>query len=112
MSALPNLNWQYVTDPRDPKFMVKGTRIAQAVYGFQNRFAICEVRRGTPEDRFGVAYGVSDASTVSDAEVKAGVLPKIVKFYPNIDECVAAIDRASEKLEADYTRLIEPDSGE
>ena len=100
MSAT-NLNWQYVTDPRDRKWTVKGTRLAQAVYGFQSRFAIVEIRTYD----FGVEYGIADATTVSDAEVKAGKLPAIVKRYETAEECVAAIDRANEKLEAEFDKL-------
>lgn len=98
MSAISQLNWNYVTDYRDPKFMVKGTRIAQAVRGFQSRFALVEVRTRD----HGVTYGISDAETVSDAEVKVGVLPKIVKWSDDAEELLSAIDRASEKLEAKF----------
>lgn len=94
-----SLNWQAVTDHRDPKWSVKGTRLAQAVYGWKSRFAIVEIRAID----FGVRYGVSDADTVSDADVKAGKRPDIIKTYDTLDECIAGIDRATAKLEAQYS---------
>lgn len=96
-----NLNWQYVTDPRDPKFKVKGTRIAQAVCGFRSRFAIVELRTYD----FGVVYGIADAETVSDADVKAGVRPRIVKWFDNLEDAVAAVERASEKLQKEFDEM-------
>lgn len=103
MSRLLGLNWQYVTDYRDPKFMVSGTRIAQAVCGFQSRFAIVEIRQRDGSVRFGIA----DADTVTDAQVKAGKLPEIVKVYDDPEECLAAINRASEKLSAEFDAKFE-----
>jgi hypothetical protein len=49
-----------------------------------------------------VRYGIADADTVSDADVKAGIRTKIVRTYESLEECVEAIDRATEKLNALY----------
>lgn len=98
MSPVPNLRWQAVTDYRDPKWSVKGTRLAQAAYGWNSRFAIVEIRTMD----FGVRYGIADAETVSDADVKAGKRPEIVKNFDTLEECVEAIDRATEKLQKRY----------
>jgi hypothetical protein len=91
LSPVTDLRWQAVTDYRDPKWSVKGTRLAQAIYGWRSRFAIVEIRTYD----FGVRYGIADADTVSDADVKAGKRPKIVKNFETLDECVEAIDSAS-----------------
>lgn len=103
-----SLNWQAVTDYRDPKWSVKGTRLAQAVYGWKSRFAIVEIRTLD----LGVRYGIADADTVSDADVKAGKRPEIVRSYDTLDECVAAIDRATAKLAAAYDALAQEDVGD
>ena len=102
--SVPALNWQYVTDPNSPQWRVKGTRLAQAVYGFQSRFAIVELRTYD----FEIEFGIADATTVSDADTKAGKLPKIVKRYPTLDDAIDAIDRASAKLQAEYDAQTEP----
>lgn len=100
--AFPSLNWEYVTDPKDPKFIVKGTRIAQAVYGFRSRFAIVEIR--TLE---GVCYGIADAEAAGDAWYAEGkAAPLLPKRYDDPAECMALIDRWSEKEAA---RLAEDD---
>jgi hypothetical protein len=98
VSPVPDLRWEYVTDYRDPKWSVKGTRLSQAIYGWRSRFAIVEIRTMD----FGVRYGIADAETVSDADVKAGKRPEIVKNFDTVEECVEAIDRATEKLQKRY----------
>lgn len=71
------LNWRTVTDSRSPKFFVKQTELAYALY-LNSRFAICEMRgAGRADGSFADFYRVRDAYTVSDAEVAKGVRAKV-----------------------------------
>jgi hypothetical protein len=85
-----SLNWHSL--PYDPaKFLVKGTEIAQAIVpGTLSRFAIVETR-SIGEDRMpALVYRLRDATTVSDADVRAGVRPHVVGVYAEPDLAAAA----------------------
>lgn len=71
--------------------LVKGTELAMAfVPGTRSRFAICETR-GIDADRMPcLVYRLRDAETVSDAEVRAGVRPKVIGVYPEPEQAIAA----------------------
>lgn len=88
------LDWHIMIDYRHPKFMVKGHELAQTLYGPSSRFAIVEVRAMMADRSMGTRYRVRDAQTVSDAEVKAGIRPKIVWEGESFDEAKAYCDRA------------------
>lgn len=91
MSRLGDLQWRTLTDSRSPKFFVKHTRLAVAFYA-RHRFGIYEVRGAADSDgSYADYYVVTDAETVSDAEVKAGVKPRAVFRSPVLD-LQAALD--------------------
>lgn len=79
-------DWETVTTYRDPRFLVKGVELAFTVCGAQMRFAICEHRAMTAEGEPSVIYRVRDAETVSDAEVKHGLRPKVVARFHTFEE--------------------------
>lgn len=82
------LSWRTITPSNNPKFTVKGTELAQAIVpGTNSRFAIVEVRTIDADRFLSVTYYVRDAKTVSDAEVRDGIKPKIV-FRGDLDECL------------------------
>lgn len=98
--ALPVLNWQSLIDSRDPKFFVKGTRIAQAIYGWRSRFAIIEVRTYDADGNSSTMYAIADAELKGDAYYKAGgVAPLVDGHWDDLNDCVALIDRWSRKAE-------------
>ena len=83
------LNWRSVTNSNDCKFMVKGTELAVAIVpGTFSRFQVCEVRSYDKDNHADGRYLVRDAHTVSDAEVKAGVRPRIVANVATLDEAL------------------------
>lgn len=82
------LNWRSLDCPPD-KYLVKGSRLAVALYGPNNRFAIYEVRTLEPDGFSGTRYTVADASLISDAEVKAGKSPPVVFNGETPDECMS-----------------------
>lgn len=87
------LHWTTILSSSDPKFLVKGHELSQALYGPNSRFAIIEVRT-YDKDRFGgVRYRVRDAVTVSDADVRKGKRPAIVHECPTLDQAVAWCDQ-------------------
>lgn len=99
MSRLGNLQWRTITDSRSPKFFVKHVRLAVAFYG-HHRFGIYEVRGAADGDgSYADYYVVTDAETVSDAEVKAGIMPKVVFRSPVLD-LSAALDFCDKSLDA------------
>jgi hypothetical protein len=75
------LNWRTVTTSTDPRFLIKGTELANAICGKHSRFQICEVRRISADGFPDRMYAVRDADTVTDAQIKAGVRPAIVKWF-------------------------------
>lgn len=91
-SVSANLSWRsvYAAD----KFMVKGTELSVAlVPGTGSRFQICEVRSYDESRMPDRVYYLRDAHTVTDAQVLAGVRPKIVGRYSDEEAaCLAALD--------------------
>jgi hypothetical protein len=83
------LNWKTVTGAANPKFLVKGTELSVTLCGEHSRFQICEIRcldaDGNPDRR----YAIRDAETVSDADVRAKIRPKIVAWLARVDEAIA-----------------------
>lgn len=92
------LNWRNVTPSNSPQFLVKGTELNNALCGKLNRFQICEVRSYDAQRNADRQYIVRDAETISDAAVRAGVRPKIVARFADLDEainyCMEFKDRA------------------
>lgn len=82
------LNWKFITPSNSPKFMVNGTELNQALCGNNSRFAIVEVRAYDASMNADRRYVVRDAATVSDAEIKAGIRPKIVANFNYEDEAI------------------------
>lgn len=82
------LNWQTITGSLDPRYMVKGTELAQAILpGNHCRFALVEVRCYDADRNSDVTYRVRDAETVTDAEVKSGTRPRVV-FEGSYDDAL------------------------
>lgn len=90
MPGTLSLVWRGCDVPSD-RFFVKGTILATAyVPGTLSRFLIREVRGGRDEHGFPtLRYGLSDASTVSDAEVREGKGAKVVYWSDEPDQCLA-----------------------
>lgn len=86
------LSWRSVYAP--DKFLVKGTELSVAlVPGTQSRFQVCEVRSYGADRQPDRVYYLRDANTVTDAEVAAGVRPKVVgRFTDEEAACLAALD--------------------
>ena len=89
MSAV-TLSWRSMPYGKD-QFFVKGTVLAQAIVpGTGHRFAIREVRGGRDDKGFStLRYGLADAATVSDVEVRDGILPRVVFWADEPDDCIA-----------------------
>lgn len=87
--------WRTLIGSNNPKFMVKGHELAVTFYK-SHRFAIYEVRTLEADGYCSTAYRVRDAHTVSDAEVREGVRPKVVGERLTWDEAVALCDKLSE----------------
>lgn len=83
------LNWVSVTTSRDAKFMVKGVELANAICGTLCRFQICEHRAYTTDRTPTVIYRVRDAETVTDAQVRDGVRPKVVAIFDTFEDAFA-----------------------
>lgn len=90
--------WRTVTHSQDPRFLVRGTELSvMIVPDTLSRFQLCEVRTYDRGEVFphGRRYAVRDAATVTDAQVREGVRPAIVKWFP--DE-LAAIEWCAEQM--------------
>ena len=96
------LNWKS-SDYDRAKVLHKGTELATAIYGQFSRFQICDVRSYDADSRTytGHVYSVRDAHTVNDAEVKAGVRPKVVASFEDLDAAIAYCDGFTVELEDD-----------
>jgi len=83
------LSWHGV-DYEKSRFFVKGTILAQSIVpGTLSRFAVREVRGGIGDDGYStLRYELADAATVSDADVRAGKLPRSVYWSDEPDDCV------------------------
>jgi hypothetical protein len=77
------LNWKTVASAANPTFL------SVALCGEHSQFQICEIRcldaDGNPDRR----YAIRDAETVSDADVRAKIRPKIVAWRTTVDEAIA-----------------------
>lgn len=105
--TVPALNWSSLIDSRDPKFTVKGTRIAQAVYGWRSRFAIVEVRTRDADGYMSTTYRIADVEAASDAHYAAGgVAPFVSGSWDDLNECVKLIDGWSEKQRVEYETFM------
>lgn len=83
------LNWRTLTPSNSPKFMVKGTELNQALCRLHNsRYAIVEVRRYDQNGHADRGYSIRDATTVSDADVKAGKKPKQIAYFDYEDDAI------------------------
>ena len=82
-------NWRTVTGSNHPKFMVKGTELSVCLApDTRSRFQLCEVRSYDATGQADRRYLVRDAHTVSDAEVKAGIRPRVVANCATLDEAL------------------------
>lgn len=87
------VRWHVLVGERHRLFYVRGTELAVAmVPGMGSRFQLCDHRTITQGDS-GIEYDreicVRDAASVSDAEVKDGIRPRIVARFPSAAEAVA-----------------------
>jgi hypothetical protein len=83
------LNWRSLTPEFGRSaFLVKGTELSVALYTPNPRFCLYEIRTYAADGFPDRAIIVRDAETVSDAEVKAGVRPKIVGRFDNEDDAI------------------------
>lgn len=105
--AIPMLNWSSLTDSRDPKFMVKGTRIAQAIYGFRSRYAIVELRTRDTEGHASTTYAIADAEAAGDAHYAAGgTTPLLPGRYDDLAEPIRLIDEWSQRRQAEHEAFM------
>lgn len=92
------LNWRTVTNSRDAKFMVRGTELSVAIVpDTLHRFQLCEIRtviRGDEGIEYDREYHVRDAHSVSDAEVRDKVRPRVVAKFASEAEALQFCDNA------------------
>jgi hypothetical protein len=92
------LNWRTVTHSQSDRFLVSGSELSVAlVPGTLSRFQLCEIRTYDRGEAFphGRRYAIRDAATVSDADVREGKRPAIVKWFA--DE-LAALEWCAEQI--------------
>lgn len=99
------LAWRTVTHSQDSRFMVTGTELSRAIVpGTMSRFQICEVRSRDSEGHADRRYAIRDAATVTDAEVREGVRPRIVEWFPDelaaLEWCARQVGTSVEGLAA------------
>ncbi|AGR48102.2 hypothetical protein SmphiM12_470 [Sinorhizobium phage phiM12] len=93
------LNWRTVTPSRSPSYEKNGTELECAIVpGTRSRFQVCAIRKSRwVKIDFSInggyveldcTYVIRDAETVSDADVKAGIRPKIVFDCKTLDEAL------------------------
>lgn len=94
------LDWRTLPQKNRDAAFVKGTEIDVCFPdGFHHRFAIYSVRclgrdidqYGKPVTLYDVFYRIRDAETVSDAETRDGVRPRVVGEFITLDEALKAI---------------------
>lgn len=92
------LEWRTPSDYDPSRVMIKGTRLAVAIYPrFNSRFAIRSVRAYDADRQSTELFHVADASTVNDEQVKRGIEPKVVFQSFDLDEIFAFIEREGVK---------------
>lgn len=83
--TVPALTWRSLTGSRSDRFFVKHTRLAVAFYA-SHRFAIYEMRGPRNADgSFDDYYIITDAETVTDAQMREGVAPGVVYRSTGLD---------------------------
>lgn len=87
------MDWRTITTSRSPKFLVKGTELADALYGPNNRFLIVETRALDEEGHPTVVYRVRDAATVSDWDIKNGNYSRVVATLDTLEDATDYCDR-------------------
>lgn len=77
---------------------VKGTELAQAIVPHtQSRFAVCETVALDGDGNHTTVYRLRDAHTVSDADIRNCVRPKIVGVFPSPEDAACAAYELMEK---------------
>lgn len=93
------LDWRTICPSNDAKHLVRGTELEYCIPdGFLSRFRIVSVRT-VKYGEYDCRYRVYDASTVTDAEVKAGIKPRSIAEFATLDETLAFIEPARFILE-------------
>lgn len=96
------LDWRTITPSNDQKRWVKGCELESCIPpGFLSRFRIVSIRVYDADRNADVRYSVRDAATVTDAEVKAGKLPRSVGEFATLEEALKAIEPFRFKMEED-----------
>lgn len=95
------LEWRTVTSSLSPAAKVRGTVLEQALApGFLSRFAVQSVRTsryvaskeaqdGRGYVQLDCTYQIADAHTVSDAETREGISPRVVFKAETLEEIEA-----------------------
>jgi hypothetical protein len=99
------LTWRTVTHSQDSRFMVTGTELSRTIVpGTLSRFQICEHRSYDIDRMPDRRYAIRDAATVSDEQVREGVRPRIVQWFPDelaaLEWCAKAVGSTVEGLAA------------
>jgi len=97
--------WRNVTPSNDPRFLVNGTELNNAIVpGTLSRFQLCETRTydrlTRTHDR---QYVIRDAATVTDEQVREGKRSAIVARFP--DE-LAAIEWCAQQIGCTVAKLL------
>lgn len=90
------LNWKTKTPSTSGQFLVKGAVLSTAKFGPHGRFLVEEARAYDADGNADREYRVRDASTVSDADIRAGKPSQIVSRTSDYDELLAFVARHSE----------------
>jgi hypothetical protein len=85
--------------------MVTGTELSRTIVpGTLSRFQICEHRSYDIDRMPDRRYAIRDAATVSDEQVREGVRPRIVQWFPDelaaLEWCAKAVGSTVEGLAA------------
>ncbi len=88
---LPFLFWKTLVTSRDQRFNVKGTELSGAILP-NPRFAVYEVRSLEPDGMPGVFFRVRDAETVTDAEIRDGVRPRVCREAATLEAALNGLE--------------------
>lgn len=84
MRTATGLEWRSLCSSRDPKYMVKGTRLAQAIVpSTRSRFAIVQIRQINS-----FVYAVTDAETITIKQAMNGENPKTVATFNDEEKAI------------------------
>lgn len=90
-----SLDWFVPMNYDSSRRNVKGTRLMGAFYPARScRFCIYEVRTMLADASLSTTYHVTDAETVSDADVRLGRRPSVVFRSDDIDDCLRYCETA------------------